>query len=69
MELQTFIWKEENMYVIKEVVTGVTTQGETIEEAMANIKEAVELYLEEMPEMRNELKNIKTVGAVSVELA
>ncbi len=69
MELQTFIWKEENMYVIKEVVTGVTTQGETIEEAMANIKEAVELYLEEMPEMMAELKNIKTVGAVSVEIA
>ncbi len=69
MELQTFIWKEENMYVIKEIVTGVTTQGETIEEAMANIKEAVELYLEEMPEMRAELKNIKTIGAVSVELA
>lgn len=29
--------------------TGSTTQGETIDEAMANLKEATELYLEEFP--------------------
>ena len=29
--------------------TGTTTQGETIEEALANLKEATELYLEEFP--------------------
>lgn len=29
--------------------TGTTTQGETIEEAMANLREATELYLEEFP--------------------
>ena len=29
--------------------TGSTTQGETIEEAMANLTEATELYLEEFP--------------------
>ena len=27
--------------------TGTTTQGESIEEALANLKEATELYLEE----------------------
>ena len=27
--------------------TGTTTQGETIEEALTNLKEATELYLEE----------------------
>ncbi len=36
---------------------------------MTNIKEAVELYLEEMPEVKAELENMKTIGAVSVELA
>ncbi len=56
------------MYVIKEVITGVTTQGKTIEEAMDNLKEAVELYLEEIPEMVEELKDIKAIGAVSVEI-
>ena len=29
--------------------TGTTTQGETIEEAVANLREAVELFLEEFP--------------------
>ncbi|MGQ0655692.1 MAG: type II toxin-antitoxin system HicB family antitoxin [Betaproteobacteria bacterium] len=29
--------------------TGTTTQGETIEEAIANLREATELYLDEFP--------------------
>ena len=29
--------------------TGTTSQGETVEEALANLREAVELYLEEFP--------------------
>ena len=29
--------------------TGTTTQGEAIEEALANLREATELYLEESP--------------------
>jgi predicted RNase H-like HicB family nuclease len=29
--------------------TGTTTQGETVEEALANLREATELYLEEFP--------------------
>lgn len=29
--------------------TGTTTQGETIEEAVANLREATALYLEEFP--------------------
>lgn len=29
--------------------TGTTTEGETIEEAIANLREATELYLEEFP--------------------
>ena len=56
------------MFVIKEVFTGVTTQGKTIEEAMENLKEAIELYLEEKPEIATEIKNIETVGALNVEI-
>lgn len=63
------VWKEGKTYVIKEILTGVTTQGKTIEDAIKNIKEAVELYLEEMPEVRRDIKAIKKVGAISVEIA
>lgn len=69
MELQTAVWKDGRTYIIKEVVTGVTTQGKTIEEAIKNIKEAVSLYLEEVPEVRKNLKNMKALGAMNVEIA
>ena len=41
MRLNVIVWKEEDMFVVREVFTGVTTQGKTIEEALENIKEAV----------------------------
>lgn len=41
---------EEGGYVSFNPETGTTTQGETIEEAVANLKEATELYLEEVPD-------------------
>ena len=69
MQLHSTIWKEGKVYIIKEAYTGVTTQGRTIEDAVENMKEAVQVYLEELPEIRKELRNIKTVGAVSVEIA
>jgi len=40
------ITKEENWYVAHCVELEVVSQGKTIEEAQANLKEAVELYLE-----------------------
>ena len=40
---------EEGGYVAFNPETGTTSQGETIDEALANLKEATELYLEEFP--------------------
>jgi len=40
---------EEGGYVAHNPETMTTTDGETIEEALANLREAVELYLEEAP--------------------
>jgi len=34
---------------------GVASQGKTIEEAQANLKEAIELYLEDQPALRKKL--------------
>jgi len=36
-------------YVALNPETGTTTQGDTVPEALANLKEATELYLEEFP--------------------
>lgn len=38
---------EEGGYIAFNPETGTTTQGETVEEALTNLREAVELYLED----------------------
>lgn len=44
------IFKDEDMYVAKCPEVGTVSQGKTLEEALANLKEATELYLEEFPQ-------------------
>lgn len=39
----------EGGYTASNPETGTTSQGETIDEALANLREATELYLEEFP--------------------
>lgn len=41
------IQKEDDMYIAKCPEIGTVSQGKTIEAALANLKEATELYLEE----------------------
>lgn len=43
------IEKDEELYVARCPEVGTASQGATIEEAIANLKEATELYLEEFP--------------------
>ncbi len=40
---------EEGGFVALNPETGTTTQGETVEEAVANLREATALYLSEFP--------------------
>ncbi len=42
--------KEEDVYVAECPEVGTVSQGRTVEEAVANLKEATELYLEEFPQ-------------------
>jgi predicted RNase H-like HicB family nuclease len=52
MVVRTFtavIHKEDDLYVAECPEVGTVSQGYTIEEAIANLKEATELYLEESP--------------------
>lgn len=52
MSIQTFtavIHKEDKLYVAECPEVGTVSQGCTVEEAIENLKEATELYLEEFP--------------------
>jgi len=45
--LSAIITEEDSGYVSLNPDTGVASQGDTIDEAVANLKEALELYFEE----------------------
>lgn len=60
MKFTAVISKEERWYVGHCVELGVVSQGKSIEEAQANLKEAVELYIEsfgqkDLPESTGEM--------------
>ncbi len=66
MPKQTFtavIRKEENLYVAECPETGTVSQGASIEEAIANLQEATELYLEEFPSPQSSQPFITTFEA------
>lgn len=47
---------EDNLFVARSLELGVVSQGKSAEEAAKNLKEALELYLEDLP--KSELKKL-----------
>jgi len=65
MEIFTaVIHKEEDMYVAECPEVGTASQGKDIDEAIANLKEATELYLEEFP-LKKKTKPLMTTFEVA----
>jgi predicted RNase H-like HicB family nuclease len=56
------VHKEDDMYVAQCPEVGTASQGYTLEEAVANLREATELYLEEEPAA------VQRTGEVTVTL-
>ncbi len=54
------IYREEDVYVAECPEVGTASQGETSEEALVNLKEATELYLEEFPISKSSTRTITT---------
>ena len=50
MSRQILLSYEEPWFIAKEIITGVVSQGKSIDEAKQNLKEALELYFENMPD-------------------
>lgn len=47
IKYNVIIQKEEKWYVAKCLDNNIASQGKTIEEAMSNLKEALELYMQD----------------------
>lgn len=61
------IHKEDALYVAECWETGTAGQGNTIEEALANLKEATELYLGEFP-LKTTFRPFVTTFEVGIEV-
>jgi predicted RNase H-like HicB family nuclease len=63
MSIHTYtavVHREGDWYVAECPEVGVVSQGKTLDEAIANLKEATELYLEEFPPPPSERSLITT---------
>ncbi len=68
--METFtaiIEKEEDMYVATCTEVGTVSQGESVEKAVENLKEATELYLEEFP-LKKRSKPLITTFDIAINL-
>ncbi len=45
--LHAVVWKEKKLYVAKFLEVELASQGKTMQEAKSNLKEALDLYLED----------------------
>lgn len=64
LKYNVIIEQEDNWYVAKCIDNNVASQGKTIEEALNNLKEAIELYLE-----NEDFVMPKTVLVTTLEVA
>jgi len=65
--LTALLQQEEDVYVATCPEVGTVSQGGTIEEALVNLREATELYLEEFPPSRMSRPLLTTFEAVIEE--
>ena len=65
----TIITKEGKWYVAYCLELGVVSQGKNIDEAKKNLREAVELYLEDQPKLKKKLsKEFPLVTTLELDL-
>lgn len=63
--LTAIVYWEEDVYVAECPDLGTASQGDSIEEALANLKEATELYLEEFPLPKTSPSLLTTIEVLS----
>jgi len=67
LTFSTIVWIEEGMYVAWCPDVDVASQGKSVEEALNNLKEAIELYLEDEDAIIPKERPTTILTTVSVE--
>jgi predicted RNase H-like HicB family nuclease len=68
MRLTAAVTKEGTWYVAQCLEVDVASQGETVEEALANLREALTLHFEDAPDAVAELRASPIIVPIEVEL-
>lgn len=66
--LHTIVWKEEKLFVARFLELELASQGKTQQEALKNLKEALELYLEDEDISRLKPPSIEKVTTQTLNL-
>ncbi len=66
--LHTIVWKEGKLFVSKFLEIELASQGKTKEEALKNLKEAMDLYLEDENISRLSFPSIDAVSMQKVSI-
>lgn len=66
--LHAITWKEDSLFVAKFLELELASQGKTKKEALVNLKEALDLYLEDEPLKKFPLPKIEKVDTQLVNL-
>lgn len=61
-EFKNIVWKENNYYVAQCLTVELSSFGNTKEEALKNLEEAIELYLEDSSDNSIHSKTIKPIS-------
>ncbi|HBQ99305.1 MULTISPECIES: hypothetical protein [unclassified Roseofilum] len=59
--LTVIVYKENNLYIAECPEVGTVDQGETIEQGIAGLKQATQLYLEEFPLPKTSPRFVTTI--------
>ena len=66
MILSAVVHREDDLYVAECPELGTVSQGDTVEQAVDNLREATELYLEEKPPEKAPRPALLTTFAVDI---
>ena len=64
--LHTIVWKENEIFVAKFLELELASQGKTRKEAVINLKEALDLYLEDEPKSNISFPLIENVTSQKI---
>jgi len=59
LNFSSIVWREENLYVAWCPDLDIASRGKTVEESLANLKEAIELYLQDEEATTPKKKQLK----------